>query len=470
MRMRLPTLAATLFLSGLLLFPALPQTPPQKPTAKPPAIPPQQTIPSPVSKHYPILIIAQGNDPSWSLRLGMKGPERLDRANYPPIVLEPADVTRDEPTSSWTYNAKDSATGASVAVKLTRAVCTEPRSETKYTFQVEINHAQIGVLKGCGLSSPDKFPEFRKKNQLLPDDDANAKDAKDAKDKDKDKDKKTVLDPITKFTSPTAIAYIDSTGRVIVAHGEIHKIVAISGTEPALSHDGKKLLYTHSDSKTGPEHSIMLYEVDTGRSREIAGNTSRQAFWSPDDSHIAYLKYDGRVWQGWVAPATAPEQAALLSPQDVSALHGWTGPNTVLATDLQNAYWLSADRPPESVPLKDIYGSTFQSLGSDTLRLCPINSDLLLVSAYYMTTPAGAPADSMNLNSTFFLFELRSKRRTVLGPPDAYTRDAEWSRDALQIFFTKGVPGKSPLVTDRIFWDGTSERRYLAASNLVIGK
>jgi hypothetical protein len=154
----------------------------------------------------------------------------------------------------------------------------------------------------------------------------------------------------------------------------------------------------------------------------------------------------------------------------VSALHGWTGPNTVLATDLQNAYWLSADRPPESVPLKDIYGSTFQSLGSDTLRLCPINSDLLLVSAYYMTTPAGAPADSMNLNSTFFLFELRSKRRTVLGPPDAYTRDAEWSRDALQIFFTKGVPGKSPLVTDRIFWDGTSERRYVAASDLVIGK
>jgi uncharacterized membrane protein len=469
MRMRLPTLAATFLLSVLLPFPALAQTPPEKPPAKTPTIPPQETIPSPVSKHYPILIVAHGNDPSWSLRLGMKGPERLDRANYPPIVLEPADVTRDESGSSWTYNSKDAATGAPVAVKLTRAICSESTSDTKYTFQVEVNHAQIGILQGCGVSSPEKFPEFRKKNQLLPDDDASAKDPKD-KDKDKDKDKKTVLDPITKFTSPTAIAYIDSAGRVIVAHGEIRKIAATAGTEPALSHDGKRLLYTRSTSKTGPDRSIMHYEVDTGRSREVAGNASRQAFWSPDDSHFAYLKYDGRAWQVWVAPSAAPEQAALLSPQDVNALHGWTGANSVLATDLQNAYWLSADRPPESVTLKEIFGSTFQSMSSDTLRLCPVNPDLLLVSAYYMTTPAGSPADSMNLSSTFFLFELRSKRRAILGPPDAYARDAEWSRDALQIFFTKGVPNKGALVTDRIFWDGTSERRYVAASNLVIGK
>jgi uncharacterized membrane protein len=466
---RIPRLAFLLITFSSSAFHLLAQTPPQKPTAKTPTISPQETIPSPVSKHYPILIIAHGNDPSWSLRLGMKGPERLDRVNYPPIVLEPADFTSDESGSSWTYNAKDSATGASVAVTLTRAICSEPNSDTKYTFAVEVNHAQLGVLKGCGLSSPDKFPEFRKKNQLLPDDDSGAKDPKD-KDKGKDKDKKTVLDPITKFTSPTAIAYIDSAGRVIVAHGETRKIAAISGSEPALSHDGKRLLYTNSTSKSGSDRSTMLYEVDTGRSREVAGNTSRQAFWSPDDSHFAYLKYDGRVWQVWVAPSAAPEQAALLSPQDINALHGWAGPNTVLASDLQNAYWLNADRPPESVPLKEIYGSTFQSMSSDTIRLCPINPDLLLVSAYYMTTLAGAPTDSMNLNSTFFLFELRSKRRTILGPLDAYTRDAEWSRDALQIFFTKGVPGKAPLVTDRIFWDGTSERRYTSASNLVVGK
>src|ERR1700752_3515080 len=173
----------------------------QAPTPKPA---PQNTptaspaVPSAVSKHYPILIIAHGNEPSWSLRLGMKGPERLDRANYPPIGLDPADVTRDESGTFWIYNSKDEATGANVAVKLTREPCSDAGSQTNFTFRVEVTHAQIGILNGCGQSSPDKFPEFRKKNQLdMPDDaDAKDKDAKD-KDKDKDKDKKTALDPIT---------------------------------------------------------------------------------------------------------------------------------------------------------------------------------------------------------------------------------------------------------------------------------
>ena len=77
------------------------QTPPPKPTAKPsakntqPAA--QENIPSPVSRHYPILILAHGNEPSWSLRLGMKGPERLDRVGYPPIVLDPGEITADQP-------------------------------------------------------------------------------------------------------------------------------------------------------------------------------------------------------------------------------------------------------------------------------------------------------------------------------------------------------------------------------------
>src|SRR5215471_7888337 len=196
--------------STLLFAAALPlraQTPPkptpaptQKPAAKTPTGQPQQPTPaevvaSPVSKHYPILIVAHGNEPFWSLRLGMKGPQRLDRVGYPPIVLEPGDVTNDDPTHIWTYHALDTVTAAAVSVKLIREPCSDGMSDTKYTFSVQVDHAQIGTLKGCGLAAPDKFPEFRKKNQPLdmPDDQA-------AADKDKDKDKKNaVLDPITKF-------------------------------------------------------------------------------------------------------------------------------------------------------------------------------------------------------------------------------------------------------------------------------
>jgi uncharacterized membrane protein len=452
------------------------QTPAQKPapaTAKPPAnssqAPAQETIPSPVSRHYPILVLAHGNEPNWSLRLGMKGPERLDRANYPPIILDPAEITSDESGNSWTYNAKDDATGAAVSVKLTREACSETTSDTKYTFSVVVSHAQIGQLKGCGLSAPEKFPEFRKKNQLDAPDDITDKTKESDRDKERDK-KFAVLDPITNFHSPVATAYLDSASHVIVSRGAIRKTAALSGTEPALSHDGKFLLYTRSDSKTGPERTIVLYEFDTGRSHDVAGNNVRQAFWSPDDSRIAYLKFDGKIWQVWTAPISAPESATLLSSLSIDALDGWVSPNTVLATDMQNAYWISEDKPAQTVPLKEIYGDTFQIMSSDTIRVCPVNPDLLLVSAYYLNAPPGAPTDQVGLNQTFFLYELHSHRRSILGPTDTFARNAEWSRDGLQMFFTRGVPGKPPLTTDRILWDSTNQKRYSPGSSLVVGK
>ena len=478
MRLRLPAWpvsACALAVSGLVALaqtqPQQKPTPPSKPPAQQPATPqqpaPAEPVPSPVSRHYPILIVAVGTEPFWSLRLGMKGPERLDRANYPPLVLDPGEVASDQATGAWTYNAKDTATGAVVAVKLTREPCSDQLSDIKYTFRVEVQHPQIGTLNGCGQSAPDKFPEFRKKNQIdVPDDiDPNAKDAKD-----KDKDKKSVLDPITKFQSPADVAYLDSVGHAIVVHGNVHKTASSSGSDLAVSHDGKKLLLTYSASKTAPEPSLVLYEFDTGRSHPIAGTNLRQAFWSPDDSRIAYLKYNGQTWQVWTAPASAPDHATLLSSEKVDSLHGWVNANTLLASDMENAYWISEDKPSQAVPLKEIYGPAFQIRSTDTIRVCPINPDLLLISAYYQDAPAGAPTDAMGLSQTFFLYELRSKRRTILGPADAFAGHAEWSRDALQIFFTKGVPGKGPLVTDRIFWDGTGEKRFSAGSELVVGK
>ena len=462
----------SLLIPALLCVAAHVQAPPQKPAPKttvpPPAqIPAQEAIPSPVSRHYPILIVAHGNEPSWSLRLGMKGPERLDRSGYPPIILDPADIVADQADpsgNSWTYNAKDDVTGADVAVTLTRDPCSDNMSDTKYTFRVQVTHAQIGQLQGCGQSEADKFPEFRKKNQLdMPDDTATT-------DKDKEKDKKlAVLDPITGFRSPTAVAYLDSAGRVIVARGQLHKNAGL-GMEPALSHDGRFLLYTRSASTTAPQRSIVLYEVDSGRSTPVAGDNVRQAFWSLDDSHFAYLKYDGQNWQIWTAPTNAPDKATLFSPQYVDSLHGYVTPTTLLASDMQSAYFLSEDKPAQTIPLKDIYGETFQIMSSDTLRTNPLNPDLLLVSAYYVNAPAGAPADQVGLNETFFLYEIRSHRRTILGPPDTFARNAEWSRDGLQIFFTRGVPGKSALSTDRIFWDGTGLKRFSSGYNLVVGK
>jgi hypothetical protein len=257
---------------------------------------------------------------------------------------------------------------------------------------------------------------------------------------------------------------------VIFSRGGVRRTVAPEGSELAVSHDGKKLLFTRSDSKPGPERTIVLYDWESGHLRDLAATSARSAFWAPDDSHVAFLKYDGKIWQVWMLPVSVPETAAQFSPQPVDALHGWVTATTILASDLQNAYWLSDDKPPEIVALKEIYGDAFQVMSSDTLRPNPINADLLLVSAFYLKTPSGAPADSMGLNSTFFLYEVLSKRRTILGPPDSYQRAAEWSRDGLQIFYSKGVPGKVSLSTWSIFWDASNPHRFNSGASFAIGK
>jgi uncharacterized membrane protein len=452
-RTKIVLFAASLILGGL---PALSfgQNPPQKKTPVGP--------PAPQSTHYPILILVFGNDPNWSLRIGQKGPERLDRVGYPPIPLEPADVTHEAAADSWTYHAKDSATGAAVAVHLSREACTDAKNDTltptpppsgKYPFRASVEHSQLGSVKGCARIAAELFPKIN--NQP---------------DEEEDPDKKKPLAPtITNFKPPVAVAYLNSAGAVVLSRGATRRVAAASGTELALSHDGKKLLYTRSDSKSSPERTIVLYDLESGKSLDLVHGPVRQAFWSPDDSRIAFLKAVEQSWQVWLFPAGNPESAASFSPQPVTALHGWIDNHTILATDMLNAYWLSEETLPQAVALKDIYGSAFQIKSSDTIRVSPINSDLLLVSADYLSAPAGTPVDSMGLAAGFFLYELRSKRRSILCPPDQWGRSAEWSHDGLQVFFTGSDSLHRPVIY-RIFWDGTGLQRSVTGSNYVVGQ
>jgi uncharacterized membrane protein len=450
-------LGTSLLLAGLPAR-SFAQNPP--PAKKPTAVP--AGPPSPQSTHYPILILAFGTEPNWSLRIGQKGPERMDRPGYPPIPLEAAEVTHEVAADSWTYHAKDSATGAAVAIHLSREACTDAKNDTitatpppsgKYPFRASVDHAQVGTFKGCARIAAELFPRIN--NQPDEDDD--------------DSKKKPPAPTITNFKTPVAVAYLNAAGAVVLSRGKIKRTAAPEGTELALSHDGKKLLYTRSDSKTGPERTIVLYDFDSAKSLDLVHGYVRQAFWSPDDSHIAFLRAQDRSWQVWTFLAGTPDAATLYSPQPVSALHGWIDGHTILATDMLNAYWLSDETLPQAMVLKDIYGPAFQIMSSDTIRVSPINPDLLLISADYLSAPTGAPVDSMGLAAGFFLYELRSKRRTTLCPLEQWGRAAEWSRDSLQVYFS-GTDSSHRPVVNRIFWDGTSLQRTLTGSNYVVGQ
>jgi len=426
-------------------------------TKKPATTPAVATAPSaPQSKHFPILLLATGNNPAWSVRIGQKGPERLDRPGYPPIPLEPGEITREANGDTWTYTAKDTATGATVTAHLTREACSDAMSATKYTFRAVVEDAQLGTLNGCARIAAELFPRITNQSEDDPDADAKKKPAPET--------------TVTGFKVPTAVAYINTARKIVVSRGTLKKIVGPAGTDLALSNDGKKLLYIRTDATSPSESVIVLYDFDTGRSKDLVHGAVKQPFWSPDDTRVAYLNNQDQKWQIWSFPVATPETPAALYASNVTNLHGWTDAHTLLASDLQNAYWIAEDgKPTQTVALKDLYTELFQIGDSDTIRVNPGNPDLLLVSANYITAPKGAPANSNHLSGGLFLYEVRTKRRVVLSPPEQSASNGEWSRDGVQVFYTARLASGGPS-TYRIFWDGSASKRYAAVTNFVIGQ
>ena len=423
----------------------------QKPaqTKKPPATPAAPS--APVSKHYPILLIASGTEPGWSARIGMKGVERLERTGYPPITLEPGEISAEQAGTAWTYKAKDTGTDAAVTLRLTREACTEGTPETKYSFRAVLTHTQIGELKGCAKIAAEQFPEFKQKN--LDDDDP---------------EKKKVVPPaITGFKNSVVTAYLDAAGKVLIARGETAKVVAPAGSQLSFSHDGKRLLFIRNE--TGKDRTIVQYDTVTGKLTELMRGLVASAFFAPNDATIAYMTQVGTEWQVWTMPTGAPDKAERLSAGPVWALHGWMDGQTVLASDASKLYFLPTDSAATSVPTSEVYGQ-FEPNSTDTIRVHPSNPDLLLVTALTQTTRAGMVKDpDAKLVSAAFLYEIKSKRQVLLTPSNVFAQNAEWSRDGLQIFFTDAANKKAPSIC-KMFWDGSGFKRVRAGSGLVVGQ
>jgi Tol biopolymer transport system component len=99
----------------------------------------------------------------------------------------------------------------------------------------------------------------------------------------------------------------------------------------------------------------------------------------------------------------------------------------------------------------------------------PGNPDLLLVSANYSVGPLGAASNASRPVGGIFLYELHTKRRVVLAPADQSASHGEWSRDGVQIFYTVR-PSTGASSTYRVFWDGSAPKRYVVATDFVIGQ
>ena len=450
-------LAISLLLAGLPAV-TIGQNPP--PPKKLPAGPA-----APQSTHYPIFILAFGNDPNWSLRIGLKGPERMDRPGYPPVPLEAADVTHEAAAESWTYHAKDSATGAAVDIHLTREACTDAKNDTltptpppsgKYSFRSSVEHAQLGSLIGCARIAAELFPKINNQPDQEEEDDAKKKPP-------------VPVSSVTNFKSPVSVAYVNPGGKIVFKRGATTHVIASEGSQLAVSHDGKRLLYTHEDKPE--DRAIFLYDFATEKSTELVRGQVQQAFWSPDDARFAFMKFVDGKWHLWSAPVASPETATSVFPGDIVSIHGWVDAQTILVDDLQQLSWVTdAGTIQQAIPEKDILGDAFGSSSADTFRVHPLNPDLLLVSAEWLKPPAGVPTDTHTGGGLgFFLYEIRSKRRTLVSPSNMFAQYGEWSRDGFQVFFT-GADSSRRYAIYHMFWDGIGLQKYASGTSLVIGQ
>jgi uncharacterized membrane protein len=418
--------------------------------------------PSPQSKHYPILLLAFGNAPNWSLRIGQKGPERFDREGYPPIPLESVEVTHEGAVDTWTYHAKDSATGAPVAIRVSRGSCTDAANDGisptkpaggKFPFSASVEHAQTGAVKGCARIAAELFPRIN--NQPLDEDD-------DAK-------HKPPAPTVTNFKPPVAIAYLNSAGKIVFKKGAAIHVVPSESPEFSVSHDGSRLLYLREE-KSGNK-AIALYDFASQKSTDLTKGNVREAFWSPEDSRFAFLKnVDGKS-QLWLGTIASPDSAASIYSGDLTSIHSWTDPHTLLVRDKQDLLWLSDTGViQQRIAEKDFLGDDFISSSINTFRVHPLNPDLMLISAKLAKPQQGVPLDDrIGGSAGLLLYEIRSKRRVPMPTPNFSSQSAEWSRDGLQVFFT-ATDSAHHSVTNRIFWDGTGLIKYLTGTNLVVGQ
>lgn len=466
-------LAVVLLICAALQQSSFPQAPAasqsQSQTKKPPTAPPT-VPPAPQSTHFPILLLAFGpnpaqppagttnatTEPGWSIRIGQKGPERLDRPNYPPVMLDPVDVAREGTADTWTYRAKDTATAAEVTVRLTRESCAADATGTKYSFRAEAQHAQLGTFSGCAKIAAELFPKLG--TQLEDDTD------------DEKKPPQPLPADVIKFKAPVSYAYLNTAGKMVFKRGAQTKVAAPAGTQLDVSSDGQRLLYAREEN--GGDHTIVLYDFATGRSTELLRGSVQWPYFSPDDARFAFLKLIDSHWNLFIAPINAPDSATAVYNGDLFALHGWSDGHTVLAGNQAGLYWIGDDgRVQQTVTSDDLFGvGQFVVSPASKIRINPINPDLLAVSAEMLKPPPGTATDpKAGTGAGIFLFEVRSKRRSLLSPPNTFATQPEWSRDGVQVFFTNRGPGPA-LNIWRILWDTSQPKRYLPGTQFTVGQ
>jgi hypothetical protein len=121
---------------------------------------------------------------------------------------------------------------------------------------------------------------------------------------------RTLLGAICVFASSlhaASLAYVDSRDRLVYQpEGGKPVVVDRNGYEPNLRRNGKQLLYTRQQSANSPKRTLVLYDVASGRSRDLISGFVSGPVWSPDGRRMGFTRLEAKVWQVWVMDLAEP--------------------------------------------------------------------------------------------------------------------------------------------------------------------
>jgi len=246
---------------------------------------------------------------------------------------------------------------------------------------------------------------------------------------------RTVIGAICVFASSlhaATLAYVDSRDRLVYQpEGGKPVVVDRNGYEPSLRRDGKQLLYTRQESATSPKRTLVLYDVASGRSRDLISGFVSGPVWSPDGRRMAFTRLEAKVWQVWVMDLAEPAKASRVSEEEMDGVAGWSPESdTIICYNQTNVYWIGLDgKTRRKVPTSVFYRQDLEWMSSNKIRIHPKNPNLLAVSAGYSETQEGAPADETGMTFTVALFDINSSKRDLVLTKKVWGDEAEWSPD-----------------------------------------
>jgi len=155
-----------------------------------------------------------------------------------------------------------------------------------------------------------------------------------------------------------------STGYLTAYNTKTKVSVDIAGenaTQPAISHDGKKLMYVTQPSKDRSE--VWVVDVDGGNRTKLAqGAALGTASWAPDDEHLVFFgEEEGKGTKFFVAKPDGSGMKTYTAPETLTIV------SILWSTDKKSLFLSAAERGSREVSIwrESVEGSTPEKIMED---------------------------------------------------------------------------------------------------------